>query len=105
MEKKPFLRLLVILLGLSSLVFAYSIPATSKFLGFDVEPFSMFGKMDIPLVKYHLAKEDQVMGSRNSKELMDLKNGMVESRMMVNIADYAGTRPNPAHDPKSPGKP
>ncbi|XP_020218414.1 uncharacterized protein LOC109801715 [Cajanus cajan] len=93
MEKKTLFRLLVILLGLSYVVFVAAVPATRS---------SMIGKMD-PLVQDHLAKEDPVMGLMNSKE--DMKEGIVESRMMVDIVDYPGTRPNPAHDPKSPGKP
>jgi len=35
----------------------------------------------------------------------DKKEEIAESRMMRDIEDYAGTRPNPAHDPKYPGKP
>lgn len=50
-------------------------------------------------------QEDQIIGLRNSEELLDMKEGIVESRMMMAIVDYPGTRPNPAHDPKSPGKP
>ncbi|TKY62840.1 hypothetical protein E2542_SST12700 [Spatholobus suberectus] len=95
MEKKTLFSLLVILLGLSCVVFAAAVPATRS---------SMIGKMD-PLVQDHLAKEDQVMGLRNSEELLDMKEGIIESRMMVDITDYPGTKANPAHDPKSPGKP
>lgn len=43
------------------------------------------------------------MRLRNSEE--EMKEGIVESRMLMDIVDYPGTRPNPAHDPKSPGKP
>ncbi|KAK7336315.1 hypothetical protein VNO77_16852 [Canavalia gladiata] len=95
MEKKAFLGLLVILLDLSFLVFVAAVPSTRS---------SMLGKMD-PLVQDHLAKEDVVMGLKNSQEPFDIKEGKVESRMMIYIADYPGTKPNPAHDPKSPGKP
>jgi len=35
----------------------------------------------------------------------DMKEEIGESRMLRDIVDYPGTRPNPAHDPKSPGKP
>ncbi|KAL2320528.1 hypothetical protein Fmac_029497 [Flemingia macrophylla] len=93
MEKKTLFRLLVVLLALSYVVFATAVPATRS---------SMIGKMD-PIVQDHLAKEDPVMGLMNSKE--EMKEGIVESRMMVDIADYPGTGPNPAHNPKSPGKP
>ncbi|KAG4912764.1 hypothetical protein JHK84_053225 [Glycine max] len=44
-----------------------------------------------------------IMRLRNSEE--EMKEGIVESRMLMDIVDYPGTRPNPAHDPKSPGKP
>ncbi|KAK7396118.1 hypothetical protein VNO78_16898 [Psophocarpus tetragonolobus] len=93
MEKKTLFSLLVILLGLSFVVFAAAVPATRS---------SMIEKMD-PLVQDHLAKEDPVMGLRNSEE--DMKEGIVDSRMMLDVVDYPGTRPNPAHDPRSPGKP
>ncbi|KAF7801426.1 uncharacterized protein G2W53_040537 [Senna tora] len=29
--------------------------------------------------------------------------GYGEGRMMMNVIDYTGPKPNPAHDPKSPG--
>ncbi|XP_027353554.1 uncharacterized protein LOC113863949 [Abrus precatorius] len=94
MEKKALISLLVILLGLSCLVFVAAVPVTRSF---------MTGKMD-PLVQHHLPKEDLVMGLTNNEELYDMKEG-IESRMMMDIADYPVTKPNPAHDPKSPGKP
>jgi len=46
---------------------------------------------------------DPVMGLTYTEE--DMKEEIAESRMMMDIVDYPGTRPNPAHDPKSPGKP
>ncbi|CAJ1919302.1 unnamed protein product [Sphenostylis stenocarpa] len=88
----PSPRLLVILLVLSSVVFAAAVPATRS---------SMIGKMN-PLVQDHLAK-NPVMELSNSEE--DMNKGTSESRMMMDIVDYPGTKPNPAHDPKSPGKP
>ncbi|KAK7290683.1 hypothetical protein RIF29_05276 [Crotalaria pallida] len=96
MEKKALLWLLVILLGLSFVEYAAAVPATRS---------SMIGKL-VPSVQDHHAKEDLVMGLRNNEELFDMhEEGVVESRMMLDIADYPGTRPNPAHDPKAPGKP
>ncbi|ESW33886.1 hypothetical protein PHAVU_001G106300 [Phaseolus vulgaris] len=93
MDNKPLLRLLVILLVLSCAVFASAVPATRS---------TMIGKMNT-LVQDHLAKVDPVMGLTYTEE--DMKEEIAESRMMMDIVDYPGTRPNPAHDPKSPGKP
>ncbi|XP_061348043.1 uncharacterized protein LOC133293476 [Gastrolobium bilobum] len=90
MEKKALLRLMVILLALSCFLYTAAVPTTRS---------SMIWKMD-PSVQDHLAKEDLSLGLRNMKE------GIVESRMMMDmIADYPGARANPAHEPKSPGKP
>ncbi|BAT84992.1 hypothetical protein LR48_Vigan03g199300 [Vigna angularis] len=93
METKPLSRLLVILLILSCVVFAAAVPATRS---------TIIGKKN-PLVQDHLAKVDPVMGLSYSED--DMKEEIAESRMLRDIVDYPGTRPNPAHDPKSPGKP
>ncbi|KAG4912773.1 hypothetical protein AAZX31_19G105800 [Glycine max] len=93
MDKNALFRFLLVLLTLSCVVFVAAVPAIRS---------SMIGKID-PLVQDLLAKEDPVMRLRNSEE--EMKEGIVESRMLMDIVDYPGTRPNPAHDPKSPGKP
>ncbi|KHN42189.1 hypothetical protein glysoja_021679 [Glycine soja] len=99
MENKALFRLLVILLALFFVVFVAAVPATRS---------SMIGKID-PLVQDHLAKvlslslEDLVMWLRNSED--EMKEGTLETRMLMDVVDYPGTRPNPAHYPKSPGKP
>jgi len=43
------------------------------------------------------------MWLRNSED--EMKEGTLETRMLMDVVDYPGTRPNPAHYPKSPGKP
>lgn len=43
------------------------------------------------------------MWLRNSEE--EMKEGTLETRILMDVVDYPGTRPNPAHYPKSPGKP
>ncbi|XP_054800314.1 uncharacterized protein LOC129304617 [Prosopis cineraria] len=87
MEKKGFFRLLVFLLGLFYLVLAVAVPATriSKARGID---------SPVP----HLTKRTEV-------EFEEEGNGGDEGRMMMTMIDYAGAKANPAHDPKSPGKP
>ncbi|OIV89721.1 hypothetical protein TanjilG_03819 [Lupinus angustifolius] len=59
----------------------------------------------VPSVQDHQVKEDVVVGLWNKDEEFDMEKGVVESRMMLDVEDYPRTRPNPAHDPKSPGKP
>ncbi|KAE9599673.1 hypothetical protein Lalb_Chr14g0364881 [Lupinus albus] len=94
MEKKALIRLLVILLGLSCILYAGAVPATSN---------SMIRKM-VPLVQDHQAT-DLVVGLWNKDEEFNTEEGVVDSRMMLDVEDYPRTRPNPAHDPKPPGKP
>lgn len=51
-------------------------------------------------------QEDLAVDLRNIEELFGMKEeGLEEGRIMMDISDYPGTRANPAHDPKSPGKP
>ncbi|XP_057440563.1 uncharacterized protein LOC130732558 [Lotus japonicus] len=95
MEKKPFLKLLVILLGLSCFGYAVAVPATRS---------SMIWKVDPSILQDHLAKDDHVMGLRNNQGVLEIKEEAVESRMLVDVADYPGTRPNPSHNPKPPAK-
>ncbi|CAL0322830.1 unnamed protein product [Lupinus luteus] len=95
MEKKALIRLLVILLGLSCIVYAGAVPATRS---------SMIKKI-VPSVQDHQVKKDLVVGLWNKDEEFDMEEGVVESRMMLDVEDYPRTRPNPAHDPKPPGKP
>ncbi|KAF1886120.1 hypothetical protein Lal_00045349 [Lupinus albus] len=94
MEKKALIRLLVILLGLSCILYAGAVPATRS---------SMIRKM-VPLVQDHQAT-DLVVGLWNKDEEFNTEEGVVDSRMMLDVEDYPRTRPNPAHDPKPPGKP
>ncbi|KAK7316033.1 hypothetical protein VNO77_34660 [Canavalia gladiata] len=94
MEKKALLKLLIVVLCLSYVVFAAAVPSTRSF---------MTSKVD-PLVLDDQAKENLVNLS-NSEEQFDMKEGVKEGRMTLDITDYPPTGPNHSHTPKSPGKP
>ncbi|CAJ1947642.1 unnamed protein product [Sphenostylis stenocarpa] len=89
MEKKA-LKLWVVLLFLSYVVYAAAVPATR-----------------IPMTKSveALLLEDHTKEERNQKEVFETKEEAEEGRMILDIADYPPTGPNHSHTPKSPGKP
>ncbi|KAL2335129.1 hypothetical protein Fmac_016342 [Flemingia macrophylla] len=97
-ESKPFtmhtnsLRLFVILLGFSYVLSAFAIPATrSKNL--NGEDTSV-----LPLAQDALKLE-------NGEEMLqvDVEEGLVERREVLETQDYGGTGANKDHDPRSPG--
>ncbi|KAI4301011.1 hypothetical protein L6164_034329 [Bauhinia variegata] len=97
MEQKALLRVVVvILLGLSYVAFAAAVPATRSLKSRKVDAS----------VQDLLVKED--LDLKTIEDVLELgtQDRIVEGRMMMmNIADYPRTGPNPAHTPpKSPGK-
>ncbi|OIW19840.1 hypothetical protein TanjilG_24827 [Lupinus angustifolius] len=95
MENNALLRLLVILLSLYCVVYVAAVPATRS---------SMIRKMVPSSVQDHIPKENLAVGLKNNDEEFDMEEGVIENRMMLDVADYPGTRANPAHHPKAPGK-
>ncbi|KAF7819237.1 putative transmembrane protein [Senna tora] len=87
MEKKA---LLIILLALSYLLFVTAVPVTRSLVTKKVDP------SPISSVQYHQAKE----GVES-----EMKERAEEKKMMMEVEDYSGPKANPAHQPKSPGKP
>ncbi|RDX60127.1 hypothetical protein CR513_61762, partial [Mucuna pruriens] len=77
---------------------------TAKILFFLVT-YTMNLKIDAKGKITSKAHEDLVVDLRNREELFDMKESLVEGRMIMDIADYPPTGPNHSHTPKSPGKP
>ncbi|MED6140443.1 hypothetical protein PIB30_093280 [Stylosanthes scabra] len=88
-EKKVVLvRLLVILIGLSLVVYVLAVPATRSSM--------IMEKMEFSVQDQHLNKEDVVDEKEEGEEL--------EGRMILEISDYRSPGANHAHDPKCCGK-
>ncbi|KAI4348506.1 hypothetical protein L6164_009222 [Bauhinia variegata] len=96
MEQKSLLRVVVILLGLSYVLFAAAVPATRSLTSRKVDAS----------VQDLLAKEDLELKSiEEMSEFDQMQESVVEGRMMmVDTADYPPTGANRAHQPRSPGK-
>ncbi|KAI9093571.1 hypothetical protein K1719_027020 [Acacia pycnantha] len=104
MEKKALLGLVVILLALSHVT---SVPATRCLLRYDCCPQFigiLVAKQAAPSsVQDHHAKEPMDIIKTSTEEAFEMEEEAGEGRMMMDVVDYSGPKPNPAHNPKSPG--
>ncbi|MED6123846.1 hypothetical protein PIB30_053373 [Stylosanthes scabra] len=89
-EKKVVLiRLLVILIGLSLVVYTLAVPATRSSM--------IMGKMEFSVQDQHLNNKEDVVDEKEEGEEL-------EGRMILEISDYRSPGANHAHDPKCCGK-
>ncbi|KAI4348507.1 hypothetical protein L6164_009222 [Bauhinia variegata] len=97
MEQKSLLRVVVILLGLSYVLFAAAVPATRSLTS---------RKVDASVQDLLAKQEDLELKSiEEMSEFDQMQESVVEGRMMmVDTADYPPTGANRAHQPRSPGK-
>ncbi|KAL4607173.1 hypothetical protein ACB092_09G155000 [Castanea dentata] len=92
MAQKAFLTFVVLFLAFSS-VLSISAVTTTR---------SLESKKEDPSVQHLLAQE--AMDLRYGEEVFDVGERFIEGRMDFETSDYPGSRPNPDHDPKPPGK-
>ncbi|XP_028800085.1 uncharacterized protein LOC114755372 [Neltuma alba] len=93
MEKKALLGLVVILLALSHVA---SVPASRSLVAKQADPS--------PVLQDHHVKEATDLKT-STEEAFEMEKDAGEGRMMMDVVDYSGPKPNPAHNPRSPGKP
>ncbi|KAL4607174.1 hypothetical protein ACB092_09G155100 [Castanea dentata] len=85
MAQKTFLRFLVLFLG-----FTFVVSTVARSLKANKEDPAALGVQDL-----------QAQDLRDGEELFDVKGRILE----FETADYRDPKPNPGHDPKTPGKP
>ncbi|KAJ4721343.1 Calcium-transporting ATPase 9, plasma membrane-type-like protein [Melia azedarach] len=92
MEKKTFLKLLVLFLG-----FSYVLSSTAtRVLRSENENASQIQVQDL--------HAQEAMELSDSEELLGGDQAYIERRMDMENTDYIGTGANKDHDPKTPGR-
>ncbi|KAK5785900.1 hypothetical protein PVK06_040522 [Gossypium arboreum] len=120
MEKKGFVRLMLLFLGFSYLLLSCAaVPSTSKssILAFPSTSFfnlinnfffflfigSLKSNKELPSSVQDLLAQD-VMELSYGEEVIAEGDGFNGERMLMESTDYPGTGANKNHDPKTPGR-
>ncbi|XWS64922.1 hypothetical protein CRYUN_Cryun05aG0045800 [Craigia yunnanensis] len=96
METKAFVRLMLLFLGFSYLLFSGAAVPTTRSLKSDKELLASSSAQDL------LAQD--VIKLSEAEELFGEGDQFNEERILMESTDYPGTGANKNHDPKTPGR-
>ncbi|MBA0576000.1 hypothetical protein Golob_023791 [Gossypium lobatum] len=94
MEKKGFVRLMLLFLGFSYLLLSSAAVPTTR---------SLKSNQELPSSVQDLLAQD-VMELSDGEEVITEGDGFNGERMLLESTDYPGTGANKNHDPKTPGR-
>ncbi|MBA0590805.1 hypothetical protein Gotri_019163 [Gossypium trilobum] len=94
MEKKGFVRLMLLFLGFSYLLLSCAAVPTTR---------SLKSNKELPSSVQDLLAQD-VMELSDGEEVITEGDGFNGERMLMESTDYPGTGANKNHDPKTPGR-
>ncbi|MBA0716115.1 hypothetical protein Golax_014976 [Gossypium laxum] len=94
MEKKGFVRLMLLFLGFSYLLLSCAAVPTTR---------SLKSNKELPSSVQDLLAQD-VMELSDGEEVITEGDGFNGERMLLESTDYPGTGANKNHDPKTPGR-
>ncbi|MBA0860516.1 hypothetical protein Goshw_018337 [Gossypium schwendimanii] len=94
MEKKGFVRLMLLFLGFSYLLLSCVAVPTTR---------SLKSNKELPSSVQDLLAQD-VMELSDGEEVITEGDGFNGERMLLESTDYPGTGANKNHDPKTPGR-
>ncbi|MBA0687061.1 hypothetical protein Goari_014624 [Gossypium aridum] len=94
MEKKGFVRLMLLFLGFSYLLLSSAAVPTTR---------SLKSNKELPSSVQDLLAQD-VMELSDGEEVITESDGFNGERMLLESTDYPGTGANKNHDPKTPGR-